>query len=653
MKMFAFAIALVLATVGLPVTPLFAQDETDAPRPPVERIERGNLIIESIPDIPDSVMSRIAQYQNARLAGFRDWAPGGGILMGTRFAETTQIHHVVRPLGMRRQLTFYAEPISTVLSRPGYNQFIFQKDVGGNEQYQFYLYDMGSGTETLLTDPNIRNDDAVFSPDGSVLAWAIPLGDTGDYGIATINPDDPLTRRIAYEGDGAWWPTDIAPNGSTAIIRKYVSITEGELALLNLASGDVIPINPSEDVIAYGNGQFSVDGQSIFYTSNEGGEFSNLFRYVIDSGEKTNLTTDINWDVESFDIAPTGARAIISVNAGGLSQLRVIDTDTGEVVMVPEIPSGVISSIRFDPEGRNVGFTLDAATSPDNVWSFHVASGELTQWTDSEVGGLDTKDFRDAELIEFPSFDGMDVPAFIFRPDSAGPHPVLIVIHGGPESQYRPRFSSNIQFWVNELGIAVVAPNVRGSSGYGRTYVSLDNGYNREDSVRDIGALLDWVETQPDLDASRVMVYGGSYGGYMALASLVQFDARLAGGIDVVGISNFVTFLENTEGYRRDLRRPEYGDERDPDMREHLQAISPLTNASAISSPLFIIQGLNDPRVPVGEAEQMLAAVRANEGDAWYLLATDEGHGFRKKSNRDFQYQAIALFLERYLVNAE
>jgi dipeptidyl aminopeptidase/acylaminoacyl peptidase len=227
---------------------------------------------------------------------------------------------------------------------------------------------------------------------------------------------------------------------------------------------------------------------------------------------------------------------------------------------------------------------------------------------------------------------------------------VVIQIHGGPEGQSRPTFSSTYQYWVNELGIAVIRPNVRGSDGYGKTYLNLDNGFKREDSVKDIGALLDWIETQPDLDSDRVMVFGGSYGGYMVLASLVHYNERLAGGINIVGISNFVTFLKNTMDYRRDLRRVEYGDERDPEMFEFLQRISPNNNAEKITKPLFIIQGLNDPRVPASEAEQMLQAVRSNGGNPWYLLAKDEGHGFRKKSNRDYMTEAIVLFLEERLL---
>ena len=193
-------------------------------------------------------------------------------------------------------------------------------------------------------------------------------------------------------------------------------------------------------------------------------------------------------------------------------------------------------------------------------------------------------------------------------------------------------------------------PNVRGSSGYGKAYLQLDNGYQREDSVKDIGALLDWVARQSELDAERVAVIGGSYGGYMVLASMTHYDDRLRAGIDIVGISNFVTFLENTQDYRRDLRRVEYGDERDPEMRAFLEKISPTTNAGKITKPLFVAQGLNDPRVPASESEQMVEVIRENGGVVWYLLARDEGHGFRKKANRDYYGRAVVLFLQEHLL---
>ena len=281
------------------------------------------------------------------------------------------------------------------------------------------------------------------------------------------------------------------------------------------------------------------------------------------------------------------------------------------------------------------------------MYVYDLPSGKLARWTASEVGGLDPARFAEPTLVRFPSFDQRQIPAFVYRPKLApgAKAPVLISIHGGPEGQAQPSFSALTQFNVNQLGYAVVVPNVRGSSGYGKTYLALDNGQKREDSVKDIGALLDWIATQPDLDASKVVVQGGSYGGYMVLASLMHYSDRLAGGIDTVGISHFSTFLKNTQSYRRDLRRAEYGDERDPVMAAFFDRIAPLNNAARIGKPLFVIQGANDPRVPASESRQIVDAVRAKGVRAWYLLAKDEGHGFRKKSNIDYQNGAAALFL--------
>jgi dipeptidyl aminopeptidase/acylaminoacyl peptidase len=258
--------------------------------------------------------------------------------------------------------------------------------------------------------------------------------------------------------------------------------------------------------------------------------------------------------------------------------------------------------------------------------------------------------------VSYETFDSVDgkprkIPAFVYRPvGMTGKTPVLVVIHGGPESQTRPNFNAFIQYMVQELDVAVVAPNVRGSTGYGKYYVELDIGMKRMDSVRDIGATLDWIARQPSFEPRRVAVYGGSYGGFMSYASMIEYNNRLIAGVSIVGISNFVTFLNNTSGYRRDLRRVEYGDERDAKMREFLQRISPLTNVARIRRPMLIIQGANDPRVPASEASQMLAAIRSNGAEAWYMLAKDEGHGFQKKSNRDAQNAAIAAFLKLKLV---
>ncbi|MDH4056106.1 MAG: alpha/beta fold hydrolase, partial [Gammaproteobacteria bacterium] len=312
-------------------------------------------------------------------------------------------------------------------------------------------------------------------------------------------------------------------------------------------------------------------------------------------------------------------------------------------------------------DDSRLGMTLNTAQTPSDAFVLELgkeplAYGELTRWTESEVGNLDTTAFRMPELVHYPTFDKVgdaarEIPAWVYKPRGTGPHPVIIAIHGGPEGQSRPAFNNTYQMWIDKLGAAVILPNVRGSTGYGKTYTGLDNGFRREDSVRDIGALLDWIATQPDLDESRVAVFGGSYGGYMVLASAVHYSDRLKAVVDIVGISNFVTFLENTQDYRRDLRRAEYGDERDPAMREHLQRISPFNNVGRIDVPMFIVQGENDPRVPVTESLQMVEALRADGHTVWFMNAMNEGHGYRKRENIDVYQQATVLFFQQHLVD--
>jgi dipeptidyl aminopeptidase/acylaminoacyl peptidase len=384
-------------------------------------------------------------------------------------------------------------------------------------------------------------------------------------------------------------------------------------------------------------------------------EFRQLAYMPLPAGDIEILTADIPWDVEGVTFSEDRTRAVFSVNAGGISHLYLLDPSTRDFRRIEGLPEGIIGGRSFSPDGRQLGFTLNSATTPSDVFSVELGDDTFThgvpsRWTFSEVGGLDPDMFASPELIEYESFDGLAVPAFVYRPQGEGPHPVVIRIHGGPESQSRPGFSSVFQSWINKYGLAVLDPNVRGSAGYGATYLGLDNAMLRENSVRDIGALLDWIETQPDLDQERVMVYGGSYGGYMVLASLMHYGDRLRGGVNIVGISDFITFLENTESYRRDLRRAEYGDERDPAMRAHFEQISPLRNADRITAPLFVIHGQNDPRVPVTEAEQIVAQVRANGYDVWYMNALNEGHGYARRENQDLMRDLVALFFEQHLL---
>jgi dipeptidyl aminopeptidase/acylaminoacyl peptidase len=621
----------------------------------VERVEKGNLVLEGIPEIPERISSRLRQYQNVRSAGFSGWHPSGrGILVSTRFGETSQVHWVGQPGGSRQQITFFDEPVNGAVINPDpeVNGFIFGKDVGGSEFFQLFFFDLKTGHYRMLTDGKSRNGAAVWSRAGDRFAFYTTRRNGKDWDIHVAGIQG--ASKAVLEDKGTWVPIEWSYDDKKLLVLRYVSANESYPYVLDLISKELLPLNTSKKKIAYGSTAFSPDGKGIYFTSDEGSEFKTLRYFTLADGTVRDVTESSKWDVESLTLSEDGKYLVYTINEDGIETLHLMDLASGKDLPVPEIPAGVMAGIEFSPDGKQLGIYLNSSRSPGDVYSFEIGSRSLTRWTQSEVGGLDTSTFVGAELIRFPTFDKEEgkprtIPAFYYRPEGKGPFPVIINIHGGPEGQARPVFSSSLQASINELGAAVIRPNVRGSAGYGKSYLKLDNGFKREDSVKDIGALLDWIETRPELDSERVVVSGGSYGGYMVLASMVHYSDRLRAGVDVVGISNFVTFLTNTKEYRRDLRRVEYGDERDSEMRAFLERISPTNNVKKITKPLLVAQGLNDPRVPATESEQMVAEIRKNGGDVWYMLAKDEGHGFRKKVNRDYYSNASMLFLERML----
>ncbi|MFH1009409.1 MAG: alpha/beta fold hydrolase [Candidatus Latescibacterota bacterium] len=624
-----------------------------------DRRELGNLVIEGVPEIPQRIVDRMVQYQSARSAYLYDWDPTGkGMLISTRFAETSQLHYVQGPGGTRRQITFFPEPVGGAAMCPDSSShgFLYTQDTGGGEFYQIFYFDLDNGDYTRLTDGSSRNGGMRWSNRGDRFAYHSTKrnGRDWDLYLGDLDPEH-AAQPILQEG-GTWFAEDWSPGDTRLLVMKYVSINESYCYALDIASGELSEINPTEGKTQYGSAVWSRDGKGIFLTSDDGSEFLRLRYYDLAEKNCTDLTEEIPWDVEAIELSRQGDRLAFTVNEDGISKLYLMDTRTKTCEQVPGIPVGQIYGLHFHPDGTRLAMVINTPQTPGDVYVLHIDDNALVRWTYSEVGGLDTEGFVVPELIHYETFDQVDgksrmIPAFYYRPTQGkAPYPVLISIHGGPESQYVLYFSYSVQYDLNELGIAVVAPNVRGSSGYGKKGLALDNGYQREDSVKDIGKLLDWIEKQPELDHTRIAVQGGSYGGYMALAAMTHYNDRLKCGISNVGISNFVTFLENTQDYRRDLRRVEYGDESDPAMRAFLMGISPTTSAHRITKPLFVAQGLNDPRVPVGESEQMVSAVRGNGGQVWYVLAKDEGHGFRKKQNRDYYTNAVALFLEQYLL---
>lgn len=625
----------------------------------VERREEGNLVIEGVPDIPQRIIDRMVQYINTRGASMRGWdAAGGGMFVSTRFGETNQVHYVGMPGGTRQQITFFSEPVGgvAVCPDPARNAFLFSKDIGGGEQYQIFYFDVETGDYRMISDGESRNGGQRWANAGNRFVFYSNLRNGKDWDLYVTPIDNPTdTKPILTEG-GVWFPMEWSPDDSKLLVGRYVSVTESYGYILDIGTGALEEINPTKEKIAYGGSIWSRDGKGIYYSSDEKSEFKRLRYYDLDSKKSKVLTKDIDWDVGEFVLSDQGDRLAFTTNEDGFTKLYLLDPTTMKYEEVSDLPVGIAGGMDFNPDGRRLAITMITPRTTSDVYVLNLGDYSFERWTYSEIGGLDSEAFAVPELIHYETFDTVKrkprmIPAIYYKPvKGEPPYPVLIDIHGGPEGQARPSFSSLTQYAANELGIALLEPNVRGSTGYGKTYTKLDNDYKREDSVKDIGALLDWIASRPELDKTRIGVIGGSYGGYMVYAVMEHYNDRLKCGIDIVGISNFVTFLENTKEYRRDLRRVEYGDERDPEMREFLLKISPTTNAHKITKPTYIIQGLNDPRVPASEAEQMLAAIRENGGVAWYLLAKDEGHGFRKKKNRDYMYYSAILFLEAHLL---
>ncbi|MSQ00651.1 MAG: S9 family peptidase [Myxococcales bacterium] len=617
------------------------------------RVE-GQLVLDGVPDIPPEVAERTSQYENVRSAGLVGWlARSAGLMVTTRFGETSQLHTVAGPGMARKQVTFFSEPVASAGWDPEGDgtSVVYARDVGGGEAWQLFRFDLRSGVSTLLTDGSSRNELGAWANTGDRFAFSSTRRNQKDFDLYVMDAADPASARRVLEVEGQWNVLDWSADDARLLVRQFTSAVHSRLYVLDLGTGQLVEVSPMASPATWDEAVFAEGGAAIFATTDGGGEFRRLVRVELASNVTTVLTADIPWDVEALAMAPDLRQLAFTVNEAGRSAVYVAASGAPEHRKRLAIPLGVAGGLAFDAAGKRLALSISTAQAPTDVYVLDLKKQTSTRWTESEVGGLDTSRFVVPELVAMPSFDGLEVPAWVYRPATAnGPSPVVISIHGGPESQSRDSFVGTFQYWVNELGLTVVVPNVRGSSGYGRSYLTLDDGRKRMDSVKDIGAVLDWIGTQSGLDASRVGVTGGSYGGFMVLASLVAFPDRLRCGIDSVGISNFVSFLENTDAYRRDLRRVEYGDERDPAMRAFLQEVSPLNNVGRISDPLFVVQGRNDPRVPMSEAEQIVSALRQKGQDVWYLLANDEGHGFKRKSNRDVMTRATTLFFERYLI---
>ena len=629
-----------------------------------------NLFVQGIPPVPASIVDEVGRYTDFRGHAFVGWHPTQReMLVAHRKAgdNITQLYRLAAPGAALEQLTDANEPVRVASYEPTDGRYIvFERASGGNEATQVYRLDPADRRVTLLTDPNERHDmQGWLHRSSRLLVMSVALDRTAQGGsrgriaqtLSLIDPADAGSRRrIAELPGGGWDVGGVSWDDRQVALTRYLSAAESQVWLLDLESGkttQVLPAPGSTDRTTFFAADFTRDNAALYVLSDRGSEFRQLMRYRFDDRRLTPISGHIPWDVDGVSASADGSLVAAAVNIEGRDELRLFDARTLAERPAPRSPDGTVGVVRFHRALPDLAFTVNSSSGPSQIHSVDAITGSIVQWTTTQSPpGIDPSGFAKETVVRWPSFDGRSISGLLTLPPPRfdGKRPVLIQIHGGPEGQAKIGFKGAYNYLIEELGIALIQPNVRGSSGFGKTFLTLDDGMKREDSVKDIGALLDWIATRPELDASRVAVAGGSYGGYMSLAVATNYADRIAGAVDVVGISNFVTFLRNTESYRRDLRRVEYGDERDPAMRDHLQKISPLTNAAKITKPLFVVQGRNDPRVPYTEAEQIVAAVRRNGTPVWYLRAENEGHGFVRKENADYQFYATVLFLRSTLL---
>jgi dipeptidyl aminopeptidase/acylaminoacyl peptidase len=616
-----------------------------------------NLITENIAEIPIDLSGQVKKYSESRGASLAEIHPlKNTVIINTRFGSTSQLHLVTQPLGDRRQITFFDEPVSSASYEPTKGEYlIYSKDIGGNEFAQLFKLDLKTLQSTLLTDGGrSQNGGVLWRKDGKGFYFTSTKRNGGDRDVYFMDPTNPSTTKLVLEVKGGGWSLqDITKDNKQLLIVEGISANESHIWAFDLETNKLSQITDrNQKSIVQTNPEYSATDGEIWFVTDSENEFNRLATLDSKSKKITYHTSKIPWNVERYSLSEDKKTLLFITNEAGINKMYIMNTADKKYNEVKNIPIGLLGNADFTKDNRSVFFTQSTAQTASDVYKLDLKSGKIEQWTASELGEMQQSDMTTPKFIEWKSFDQVAISGFYYPASTkfTGKRPVIIMIHGGPEGQSMASFLGSNNYYTNEMGVSLIYPNVRGSSGFGKTFLAKDNGFLREDSVKDIEALLNWIAQQPDLDKDKVMIMGGSYGGYMTLAVSYHYADKIKCSVDIVGISNFNTFLKNTEEYRRDLRRVEYGDERIPEMAAFFDKMAPLNNTDKIKKPMFIIQGKNDPRVPVTEAIQMRDKLKSQGNTVWYLEAKDEGHGFKKKANIDYQRLAVIRFMQEYLL---
>jgi dipeptidyl aminopeptidase/acylaminoacyl peptidase len=640
---------------------LAAGQEKTVPTPP-------NVKVEGMPPIPQSILDGVARYGQFHSAEMQAWHPTKRQIvirtaLGTIGAgNPPQLHYVESPGRDRRQLTWYTTGVHLEVS-PAFdptdpNMLVFQYDPGGNEARSLYRYDMGSGSISLVVESKTRYAH-VWARQGKWLAYDSSERNGRDRDLYVIQPSDPTTKRLVATVEGAWSPEDWSPDGSSILMTEIFGNSETYLWRVDVKTGEKTPITKrgDGDKASWYNARFSADGKKVYAISDRGhgGEFRiwrcDVARCAWSPVSADGLTVSLDPGA-NFEISPDGTMLAMILDRGTSTELHVIDLTTLKSRPLPTLPRGIVSQIHWRPGSRELGFTFGSIKAQGDVYSIDASLGTLTRWTFSETT-FNPEVLPAPEVVQWKSFDGQAISGVLYRPSTrfTGARPVLVSIHGGPDDKSRAIFRGRSNYLLNELGVAIIYPNVRGSMGFGRAFQDLDNGRGRDSAIKDIGAVLDWIGTRPEFDKDRVVLIGVSYGGWLALEAGIVYNDRIRGIIEGAGMTDLVTFLDQTAPERQENRRQEYGDERDPQMREYLKSISPITRASDLKKPTLILHPGKDARVPVSQAQELAKALKANNATVWYVEFTEANHDNLPVVGGNYLLSTWMWFFKNFVLN--
>jgi dipeptidyl aminopeptidase/acylaminoacyl peptidase len=598
------------------------------------------------------------RYLNVRLFHGPSFSPDGKFLSFlTNVTGVDEVWSV--PVEMQAQhpswpsqLTFRGERFVSATFSPKEDILLVSGDVGGNERKQLYTLSVDGSLFTPLTKrPEVMHLFGGWSPDGTRITYSSNERDQRYFDVYDHHIASGEVKRL-FRQDGSNHALKYSPDGQQVLVSHYESNVRNQLLLVDVVTGNVEALTAETNALPslYSTAEWSVAGDGLYVLSNYGRQFLSLAYLDLITKEMTYLI-DTSWDVTLLAMTPDGKRMAFVTNEDGYSRLEIFEVpeswDQRRSLAALVLPKGVVEEITWSQDGTRLAITFNCADDSPSIWVWDVETGSFWRATPSSLGGIPRSSFISPSLVRYPTFDGREIPAFLYLPhEKVEQLPIVVYVHGGPEGQSLPIFNPVIQYFVAH-GYGVLAPNVRGSSGYGYEYQSLDDVRLRMDSVADLQYAAFWLKESGIADPERIAIMGGSYGGFMVLSAVTTYPDLWAAGVDIVGIANFVTFLENTGPWRRKIRESEYGSlEND---REFLEQISPIHSVDRIRAPMCIIHGANDPRVPVGEAEQIVTALHAHYIPVKYMRFEDEGHGLFKRANRLIAYPAIALFLEEHL----